>query len=158
MKIAVTGHRPDKLGGYNATRNFQLLREHMKLEIVKHPDPILISGCALGIDQIWMEAGLELGINVIAAIPFVGYDSKWPQRSRTTYAALLKQCNEIVHVCEPGYDPAKLQRRNVWMVDNSDLLIAYWNGTPGGTANCLQYAASKGKQAIIFNPGDIIHE
>lgn len=158
MKIAVTGHRPDKLGGYNAFNSFRLLKEHMKSVIVTHTQPTLISGCALGIDQLWMEAGLELGVDVIAAIPFKGYDLKWPQRSRDTYAKLLARCKETIHVCEPGYSASKLQKRNEWMVDNSDLLIAYWNGTPGGTANCVQYASNKGHAVLIFNPGDIIHE
>jgi uncharacterized phage-like protein YoqJ len=157
MKIAVTGHRPPKLGGYKAVRNFHILREHMKIEIVKHPEPILISGAALGIDQIWMEAGFELGIDVIAAIPFAGHDAKWPRESRTAQARLLARCKQVVYVCEPGYSPEKLQRRNIWMVDNSDLLVAYWNGSPSGTANCLEYATSKGHQVIIFNPEEIIN-
>jgi uncharacterized phage-like protein YoqJ len=130
----------------------------MKSVIAMHECPTLISGCALGIDQLWMEAGLELGVDVIAAIPFKGYDAKWPSQSRTAYAKLLAQCIAMVHVCEPGYSASKLQERNEWMVDNCDLLVAYWNGTPGGTANCLRYAAIQGKQTIIFDPGHIIHE
>ena len=39
------------------------------------------------------------------------------------------------------YRPGVEQERNVWMVDNSGLLVTIWNGTTrGGTWNCLQHA------------------
>lgn len=41
------------------------------------------------------------------------------------------------------------------MVDNSDLLIAIFNGNKSGTANCVNYAKSKNKKTIIINPFDL---
>lgn len=117
---------------------------------------ILISGGAQGIDQMWMEVGLYLELPVIAALPFEGYDSKWPVASQQIYRKLLDQCHEVRYIAGPGYDPAKMQLRNQWMVDNSDVLVAYWNGTPGGTANCVGYAMSKGHKVVIFNTDEII--
>jgi hypothetical protein len=38
------------------------------------------------------------------------------------------------------------------MVDNSDLLIAVWDGSSGGTSNCVSYATIKGKQIIRIDP------
>ena len=52
---------------------------------------------------------------------------------------------EVVFVSEPGYAAWKMQVRNKWMVDNSDLVLALWNGTDGGTANCVRYAEKVGK-------------
>ena len=37
------------------------------------------------------------------------------------------------------YTSAAMQVRNEWMADHCDVLLALWNGTPGGTANCLRY-------------------
>ncbi len=48
-----------------------------------------------------------------------------------------------------------MDKRNKWMVDNCDLLIAVWNGTSGGTANCVNYAKSINKQIIIINPNSL---
>lgn len=93
---------------------------------------------------------------VIAALPFQGYDARWPAASRQKYKKLLDKCHEVRYICEPGYTVSKMQIRNEWMVDNCDLLIAYWNGTPGGTANCVAYAHTKNKLTLVYNPDDII--
>ena len=34
------------------------------------------------------------------------------------------------------------------MVDRSDSIVALWNGTSGGTKNCIDYAEKKGKPII----------
>jgi uncharacterized phage-like protein YoqJ len=42
----------------------------------------------------------------------------------------------------PG--PWVYEVRNRWMVDNSDKVLAWWDGTSGGTKNCIDYADDKG--------------
>lgn len=160
LKIAVTGHRPDKLGGFNNVEGFKAIRRNMK-EILGSYDPkdiTAISGGALGIDQFWIEVALHLSIPVIAALPFKGYDAKWPIASRRIYTNLLASCKEVKYICDAGYEPSKLQRRNEWMVNNCDLLVAYWNGTPGGTANCVRYAESITKEILKVNVNYLVNE
>jgi len=159
-RIAVTGHRPDKLGGYNADTNFKAIRRHMRDFLNQAPDGelVLISGGALGIDQFWIEVGLHLNLPVIAALPFEGYNSKWPLSSQKKYQELLDRCEEVRYICEPGYEAHKLQTRNEWMVDNSDAIAAYWTGVAGGTSNCIDYAASKNIPINIFDPNTIIQQ
>lgn len=65
VKIAVTGHRPEKLGGYSAIDNFKTIRRHMRDFLLTQEKPTLISGGALGIDQFWIEVGLYLELDVI---------------------------------------------------------------------------------------------
>ena len=48
-----------------------------------------------------------------------------------------------------------MQKRNEFMVDNSDLVVAVWNGTSGGTANCLAYMILKDNNRISLNIPDI---
>lgn len=152
-RITVTGHRPDKLGGYKAFDNFRAIRRNMRDFLEEAPEGgiELVSGGALGIDQLWMEVGLYLGFPVIAALPFEGYDSKWPKQSRENYQKLLDRCEEVRYICEPGYEARKLQVRNEWMVDNSDSVLAYWDGSSGGTSNCIDYAAVQGKPITIVD-------
>jgi uncharacterized phage-like protein YoqJ len=156
--IAVTGHRPDKLGGYNNTAGHKAIRRHMRsfLEEAPEGELVLVSGGALGIDQFWIEVGLHLDLPVIAALPFEGYNSRWPDTSRKKYEQLLDKCWQVFYVCEPGYEPWKLQTRNQWMVDNSDVLTAYWNKSAGGTANCIDYAIKRNKVINEFNTDKII--
>lgn len=156
--MAVTGHRPDKLGGYNNTKAHKAIRRHMRDFLLEAPEGelVLVSGGALGIDQFWIEVGLFLELPVVVAMPFEGYDSKWPLSSRKKYEKLLDKCWQVSYICEPGYEPWKLQTRNQWLVDNSDVLNAYWNGSAGGTMNCIEYAIKRDKTINEFNTDKII--
>lgn len=137
--IAGTGHRPDKLGGYNNAvlkRLTDLARAYLKRET---PD-FVISGMALGWDTALAVAAIELDLKLIAAVPFKGQESRWQKVDRDTYQHILTQCHLVEIVCSGGYSAEKMQTRNAWMVDNCNILAALWDGTKGGTGNCLEYA------------------
>jgi uncharacterized phage-like protein YoqJ len=137
--IAATGHRPGKLGGYS-DRVYWRLVAVAEQYLHSHQPTEVISGMALGWDQAFAEAALQLGIPVCAAVPFDGQELRWPRRSRRHYEDLLTLASRI-HVVSPGrYELWKMQARNRWMVDHTTRLAALWNGSSGGTANCIQYA------------------
>ena len=140
--LAATGHRPDKLGGYGAAVEVRLLGT-AKDALRRHatPDTTVISGMALGWDMAIAEAAVSLDIPFIAAVPFFGQQSAWPFKSQERYHALLKKAQDRVIVCAGGYAAWKMQRRNEYMVDRATEILALWDGTPGGTANCISYAA-----------------
>ena len=50
----------------------------------------------------------------------------------------------VGYVIYHHYHNGVFQQRNAWMVDRSNRLIAYYNGTPGGTRNTIEYAEKKG--------------
>jgi uncharacterized phage-like protein YoqJ len=54
------------------------------------------------------------------------------------------------------YAPWKMMLRNKYMVNNCDVLLALWNGTPGGTQKCVAYAESVNRTIWKINPADII--
>lgn len=145
MRLAVTGHRPDKLGGYDADSHRTLIRFAVA-SLQRIAPKEVVTGMAIGWDQAIAEAALLLNIPFVAAVPFSGQESKWPQAVQSRYRELYLAANEIQTVCYGGYAPWKMQERNCWMVDNSDELLALWNGTAGGTANCVGYAQKKGKK------------
>jgi uncharacterized phage-like protein YoqJ len=161
IKIAVTGPRPRRLGGYNAEENFKAIRRHMRdrLErVLKSSENVsIISGGALGIDQFWMEVGIYLGIPVTAALPFEGYNDRWPLSSRVIYDQLLDKCSNVIYICEPGFEARKLQIRNEWMVDHCNVLDAYYIDNTGGTFNCVRYAESVDREINRVNLADIIN-
>ena len=43
-----------------------------------------------------------------------------------------------------------MSMRNEWMVDHSGRVIAYYNGTPGGTRNTIEYAKRKNIEVILL--------
>jgi len=76
----------------------------------------------------------------------------WPESSQKEYKRLLAKAKEVVTVCEGAYSPHKMQLRNQYMVDRCDVLIAVWDGTPGGTGNCVGYAKKQGKEIFRITP------
>ncbi len=163
MKIAITGHRPNKLGhDYDLTSP---LLHKIKCEILlKLGETVrndkthfkncqFITGMALGIDTLFAKIAIELGIPFTAAIPFNGQHLKWPFKSRETYLYLLSKAAEVVNVSgDDKYKPEYMHKRNIWMVNECDKLISVWDGsTSGGTFKCTEYARDK-KPIIHINP------
>lgn len=147
MIVAGTGHRPNKLGGYGVDV-FQALRERARMEL-QVLDPVsVISGMALGWDQALAYAAHDLEIPFTAYVPFEGQESAWPAMSQRDYRDLLGAAKGVVTCCAGGYAPHKLQTRNEMMVDACDTVLALWDGTKGGTGNCIRYAKRVGKPIV----------
>ena len=155
--IAFSGHRPDKLPnketGYNIPNPTYI---HVCKQIDKalrelKPEKV-ISGMALGVDQWGAMIAYKLGIPFLAAIPFENQECKWPEKSQESYRLLRKLASEEVIVSPGGYSANKMQVRNKWMVDHCDKLIAVWDGSQGGTGNCVDYARSVNKDIYLIDP------
>lgn len=146
MILCGTGHRPDKLGGYGLKQ--QMVLEEFAIPIIKRLNPeVIISGMALGWDMAIAMAADALKIPCHAYIPFVGQESRWPPDQQNFYRSLLAG-KKVVVCSEGGYAPWKMQIRNEKMVDASDLVLALWNGSNGGTRNCVSYASGKGAEIL----------
>lgn len=146
MIVAGTGHRPDKLGGYSHEARNRLVKLADTYLGAVRPEKV-ISGGALGWDQALAFAAIQLDIPLVLALPFEGFECKWPKESQEFLHSLMNPA-EVVFVSDPGYAAWKMQVRNQWMVDNCDAVLALWNGTDGGTANCVRYAEKKSKPIV----------
>lgn len=142
-----TGHRPDKLGGYGEDV-FQRLVALAQDFIQGTLPSYLITGGALGWDQALAEAARREKVEYAVYVPFVEFDCKWPQASRDRLKSLIQAADEVVVCCDPGYAGWKMQERNKQMVNNADKVLALWNGTDGGTANCVRYANKNGTEVV----------
>lgn len=175
MKTACfTGHRPDKLeGGYDyySEKNLELgrkIRDVCINLIEKHNVRTFICGGALGVDQLSFMVCHKLKeryphIRVVLAKPFEYQDANWfDVKSKELLKKHEKQADitlcvdtvvgyQLNNIKEKIYHPAKMQKRNEYMVDNSQFLVAVHNGDEeGGTANCIKYAKSKGNEIKII--------
>ena len=45
-----------------------------------------------------------------------------------------------------------MQLRNQYMVDQADYIVAAWDGTKGGTGNCVDYAVKQHKTIYCLDP------
>ncbi len=166
MKIVITGHRPQSLGGFKAYTLHSRIKKVMKDYIVENKPEVVITGMALGVDQWAAQICEKAKIPFIAAVPFKQQSVRWPQNSVSEYNRLLKKAENIIYVDrEIGYVKGqpdiykkdKLFNRNKWMVDQMeqyDVLLAVLrpNGwQKSGTAHCVNDARNKGIKIQVID-------
>jgi len=150
MVIAGTGHRPDKIGGYSPEAGNK--RISLALRVISFLKPSrVISGMALGWDQDLASAAVALNVPLTAAIPFEGQENRWPEESRSKYKKLYESADTKI-VLSKSFSNYAYQLRNIWMVDNCDLLVALYDGSEGGTHNCVKYANKVKKDVLNVWP------
>jgi uncharacterized phage-like protein YoqJ len=140
--LAVTGHRPGKLGGNKPEVNSSLVTLAKEALLYTPNVDMVITGMALGWDLAVAEACVELRVQFIAAVPFPNQTEKWTPESVLRYERLLGKAREIV-VVSSEYHVRAYQERNEWIVDRAQLVLALWNGSSGGTSHCVRYAERK---------------
>lgn len=173
----------DALGGYDnkhslvAQLRTELLAELERL-IVEEGKSRFISGGALGFDSMFFWAVHSLKkkyphIENVLAVPFMNQYIRWQPQQRHWYHEMVKRADTFFDVArqedyntrehEKGKNPiplddfshAKMDKRNQFMVDQSGVMLAYYDGTKGGTGNCVRYAVTNllHRPAIIrFDP------
>lgn len=155
-----TGHRPSKLpwGTHENDGRCAALKQELssRLEgIYQAGYRRFICGMAIGCDMYFAEAVLALkelhsDVFLEAAIPCGSQTEKWVSGQRIRYNQLIDCCDKIT-VMQYYYTPDCMMRRNEYMVDNSSLLLACFNGRPGGTMKTILYAQRQGKKVITID-------
>ena len=158
-----TGHRPQKLPwGFNEDDiRCIAMKEIAKIEIqnaiINYGINHFISGMALGFDMIAAELVLELKkdypfITLECAIPCKEQDKLWREQQKERYANILSQADKVTYVSDRPYFDGCMQQRNKYMIDNSSVLIALFNGKSGGTKQTIDYAKQQGLEILTIEP------
>ena len=129
MECAFTGHR--NFDYYNEINN---LRRAAESAIIYEDVNTFYNGMARGF---------------IACVPFYGQRETLNSFDKKIYDEVLESCDEII-VLSQSYYPGCMYARNRYMVDNSDMVIAYYRGRRGGTHYTVKYAEEKGKKIIYI--------
>ena len=157
-----SGYRPHKLPwGFNED-DIRCVKtsNNAKVKIataIKKGYNTFYCGMALGFDMMCAEIVLELKkkypyIKLIGAIPFKNQTKRWVNKVQIDrYMKILKQLDEI-HCVYEKYQEGCMQERNKFMVDNSSLVMALYNGKSGGTKFTIDYARKLGKEVIVIEP------
>ena len=128
---AFTGHRPQKLPfGFN------------------EEDPRYAAEITLALRQKYPSIFLE------CVIPCETQTARWNPVWKKRYDHILAECNKKT-VLQQLYTPDCMDRRNRYMVDRANYIIAVWNGRAGGTQNTVLYAQNLGKRVSIINPNSL---
>ncbi|MEX2659831.1 MAG: ribonuclease H [Acidimicrobiales bacterium] len=134
--VAVGGHRPPGLGGFDdnpvADGARRKLREVLEAKATLHPDLIVLTGLGLGAEQLAAEAAAEAGVPYVAVLPFPEPDVPWPATSKARFRSLLEGAAGRV-VLDPTAPSTKqragaaLGRRDAWLARNADEAIVVWD-------------------------------
>ena len=146
MIIAVTGHRPEKIA--HPDRVQAAMYQFLSDNDVDH----LITGMAAGVDLLAGCVAVLMDIPITCARPWAGHKPRVADTE--VYELLLDNAQRIVS-SDKYLGPWLYQRRNEWMVDHADEVLAVWDGSPGGTANCVKYAKKLDKKIHTINPGSL---
>lgn len=140
--LAVTGHRPEKLFAENcySVENFELLVEFARTVLAKADERYLVvTGMALGWDLAVAKACHELGVAYDAYVPCPDQSRPWKSSYfQGLHEELLEDARKVV-LCSEEYSPMAMNERNKAMCHAARGLVALWDGSAGGTANCVRY-------------------
>lgn len=157
-----TGHRSQKLPWkFNEEdKRCKAMKVTLRTEIEKAINrgyKNFLCGMALGFDMICAETVIDLkkqysDIKIIGALPCKTQDIKWSFKDRERYRNLLNRLDNIRCVFDDYIGAECMLERNRYMVNNSSLMIALFNGLQGGTKSTIYYASKQGLEVIIIKP------
>jgi uncharacterized phage-like protein YoqJ len=157
IHIAITGHRDvDKRTVYAAKWWIDSIAR-------KYPYACIITGGAIGTDMLVATLAIKAGLNSKVYLPFdfETHTSRWNATTKNALQWILDR-SEVVVVGSGEYSVRLYYRRNERMVDDADLVIAFWDGREdGGVArneaiSCIKYAQHKHKQVFdAFSRGEL---
>ncbi len=106
-----------------------------------------LSGGALGFDLLAAEQVIRLrdthpDVRLIFCLPCADQSARWRPADCKRYERLLYLCDEI-RVLAPQYYDGCMQARNNYMVERSNLCVAYMKRLGGGTLATVRYALSQ---------------
>lgn len=152
-KISVTGHR-------HLSHDFEDIQQALEKMFEHFKPSVVLTGMAVGFDQLVAFTCLKNNIPFEAAVPFKGQEALWPEDVKEGYQALLEQAQKVTIVSSGGYQAWKMHARNAYLVNNCDVLFAYIqpNTKEGGTFSCVKLAEStKSKQVVnVFTMADFL--
>ena len=163
-RCAFTGYRPQKMPwGFNeeasACRAFKARLKEQIEQLIGEGYAHFISGGAMGMDTWAAEAVLELKerypwILLEMVSPFDGQASRWDAGYQQRHDRLYELA-DITTATGHAYTKGCMFRRNRYLVDNSDVLLAAYDGQAGGTAMTCEYARQNGVQVMELPPLEI---
>ena len=91
------------------------------------------------------------GLRLVAVIPFRGQESRFPAADRERFRRVLAAADHSVTL-SPSYHAGCYAVRNNYLVEHAALLVAWYDGSPGGTHYTVRRALVRGLEFINLHP------
>lgn len=158
-----TGHRASQLPwGYNERGiRFLIFKRKLRQMIfssIRNGYKHFISGMSLGVDMLAAELVIELKQNypeiiLECALPCINQTAKWNEESIIRYQNILSLADKVTIVSDTFYFNGCMAKRNKYMIERSNRIIAVYNGKKyGGTYQTINMAKISKKDIVIIKP------
>ncbi len=159
ISCCFTGYRPQKFPFPLDSSDIRYIdfENRLTAEIVT----LINSGCltfytgmAMGFDIIAAECVVTLAeamkdhaVRLVCAVPFKEQAKSYSPDWKLRYNNILAKADSIILISDDYYRNCYFDR-NRFMVDNSDFVLTWFDGSKGGTKNTIDYAKSINRKVI----------
>ena len=165
MTFCITGNRPEKFPfDYKSGASIEMTAyaaciRKLAFDYLNAGYDHFIFGMARGVD---IDFGKEIvrykttfdkfkNVKIEAAIPYRGQEARYDNLSRKKFKYRIENSGKITYIADE-YSRESYLKRDRYMVDNADFVLAIWNGVrEGGTYYTIRYAEEKQKQLRIIS-------
>lgn len=157
-KVAIFGHRPPDLGGYDPANPVAKTVTNTMTDVLAgwaaiNDDLVVLTGLGLGAEQLGAEAASAAGLGYVAVLAHPDPDRVWPTASRSRYAELVRGASSVITL-DPT-SPATRQeagkaagRRDAWLTGMADAAVVVWNGADRALRDTV--AALERREVDVF--------
>lgn len=150
MTVSFTGHRNIPFSAEPAI-NERL--DATIISLIKKGVDTFICGGALGFDTLAAKRVLaarnNYPIKLILALPCGDQAKRWSVKNKAMFEYIKGNADQTV-VLFDHYITGCMHARDKYMVNNSDIVVAYYRGQLGGTQFTLKYAEEQSKQILLI--------
>ncbi len=137
-----TGHR-------ELPENFDIKKlKNAVEELIKKGVEVFYNGGAKGFDLLSAETVLSLKekypfIKLILCIPCLYQEKNYIEEDKKRYLTIYNEADEKIMVSNDRYFKGCMQKRDMFLADKGDILIAFLQKETGGTAYTVKYFKKK---------------
>ena len=153
MRVGVTGHQR-----LNEPARWSWVKRELDHLLSSLSPPLIgITSLAVGAGQLFAIAVLQQGGSLEVVVPFTGYEfTSSDGHDRQEYTRLLQRALKAEVMEKQGSNEDAYYASGRRMVNESDLIVAVWDGKPavglGGTGDVVNYALQQRKRTVQINP------
>lgn len=164
--VAVTGHRPPDIGGYDrpnptADKILRRLGDILEAKAQMHSDLTVVTGLQLGSEQLGAEAAISAGLPFVAVLAFPDPSAVWPKAAQQRFDELLDVAADVIILQDkvPDSKPkiaGALKRRDAWISRNAHEAVVIWDRKDGGIGAAVRaLETGLGDDVWILDPTEM---